>query len=270
MSKKWIVLCTALFILSLLLFGCASDNSNSTGDQSWEDIQKRGYFILGLDDAFPPMGFKDANGEIVGLDIDMAKAVAKKLGVEVRFQPVSWDGVVMELNNKNIDVIWNGFTITDARKQKVDFTNPYLANRQILVVRKGAAITSKEELAGKTVGLQAGSSSMVALEQDLDTYELIKDNLIEFATNDEVLLDLKNGGLDAAIVDEVVGRYYISQRPDTYEVLSEDFGEEEYGVAVRKGETAFLNKLNDALAQLKSEGISAEISKKWFDADIVK
>lgn len=269
MKKKLFVLIISVFMLSLVLTGC-STKANSAGDSSWENIQKRGYFILGLDDAFPPMGFKDSNGEIVGLDIDLAKAVAKKLGIEVRIQPVSWDGVIMELNNKNIDVIWNGFTITEDRKENVDFSRPYLANRQILVVKKGSVITGKNDLAGRVVGLQAGSSSIAALERDVDTYEKVKDDLVEFATNDEVLLDLKNGGIDAAIVDEVVGRYYISQRPDDYEVLSEDFGEEEYGIGVRKGDLSFMNKINEALDQLKAEGLTTEISQKWFGTDIVK
>ncbi len=292
MRKKMYGLLLAVFMLNLLLVGCSSNSPSATGDTSktgntnnassttnttskvtdtsWEDIQKKGYFILGLDDAFPPMGFKDEKGEIVGLDIDLAKEVAKKLGVEVKFQPVSWDGIILELNNKNIDVIWNGMTITEERQQKIAFTRPYLANRQIVVVKKDSDIKSKADLAGKVVGLQAGSSSRVALEKNVDVYESVKDKLVEFASNDEVLLDLRNGGIDAAIVDEVVGRYYISKRPDTYEVLTEDFGDEEYGIGVRKGEDAFVKKLNEAMDELKAEGISATISEKWFGADIIQ
>ncbi len=260
----------ALLAVSLFISGCSSSTNTSSSDTSWEDVQKKGYFILGLDDSFPPMGFKDAKGEIVGLDIDLAKAVAQKLGVEVRLQPVSWDGVIMELNNKNIDLIWNGMTITEERKQKIDFSRPYLANRQIIVVQKNSTITSKADLADKVIGLQAGSSSRNALEKDAETYEKVKDGLVEFSTNDEALLDLKNGGVDAVIVDEVVGRYYIAKKPNDYQVLDEDFGDEEYGIGFRKGEQTFLKKVEDALNQLKQEGATVVISHKWFGADIVK
>lgn len=260
----------AILALSLVIAGCSSSKESSTSDQSWESIQKKGYFILGLDDSFPPMGYKNAQGEIVGLDIDLAKAVAKKIGVEVKLQPVSWDGVILELNNKNIDLIWNGMTITEERKQKIDFTRPYLANRQIIVVQKNSAIMNKADLVGKVVGLQAGSSSRNALEKDTEIYEKVKNDLVEFSTNDEALLDLKNGGVDAVVVDEVVGRYYIAQKPDDYRVLDEDFGDEEYGIGFRKGEQAFLKKVEEALDELKQEGTTAEISQKWFGADIVK
>lgn len=259
-----------VFVFSLALVGCSNSDETANTDTSWQDIQEKGYFVLGLDDAFPPMGFRGETGEIVGLDIDLAKAVAEKLGVEVKLQPVSWDGVIMELNNKNIDVIWNGLTITDERKEQIDFSRPYLENRQIVVVKKGSDIITKADLIGKVIGLQAGSSSKTALEKDVEIYEQVQEDLVEFATNDEALLDLKNGGVDAVIVDEVVGRYYISKQPDVYAVLDEDFGSEEYGIGFRKGEVEFISKVDQALKELKDEGVTAEISQKWFGADIVK
>lgn len=268
--KNWLVYVSFIFVLSVMLVGCSSSDESNSGDQSWQVIQEKGYFVLGLDDAFPPMGYRDETGEIVGLDIDLAKAVAKKLGVEVRLQPVSWDGVIMELNNKNIDVIWNGLTITEQRKEQIGFSSPYLENRQIIVAKKGSDITSKADLIGKVIGLQAGSSSKTALEKDVEIYEQVQVDLIEFSTNDEALLDLKNGGIDAVIVDEVVGRYYISKQPDVYAVLDEDFGSEEYGIGFRKGDIEFITKVEQALKELKEEGVMAEISQKWFGADIVK
>ena len=111
-------------LVALALFaGCGKETAQDT-DNSWEEIKEKGYFIVGLDDAFPPMGFRDEKGEIVGFDIDFAREAAKRMGVEVRFQPVVWDYIAQELNSKKVDLIWNGCTITEERLKVFDFTNP--------------------------------------------------------------------------------------------------------------------------------------------------
>lgn len=250
----------------LLLTGCSAGNKD---DNSWKEIKEKGYFVVGLDDAFPPMGFRDENNNIVGFDIDLAKEVAKRIGVDVKFQPVEWSGVTQELNGKKIDLIWNGLTITETRKKEIAFTNAYIEDKQILVVAKGSDIKSKKDLDGKVVGLQAGSSSREALDKDEETLKSIKD-VVEFSTNDEALMDLKAGRVDAVIVDEVVGRYYIAKKKDDYEVLDDNFGVEEFGVGIRKSDKSFLNELQKALDDMKKDGTSAEISKKWFGEDIIK
>lgn len=265
------VLCLAMG----LFIGCGQSDSEGTpqpgdADTSWQEIQDKGYFIMGLDDAFPPMGFRDENNEIVGFDIDMAKEAAARMGVEVQFQPISWDAKDAELNSGNIDVIWNGFTITEERKQNFLFTKPYIQDRQIIVVRPDSTIATKADLAGKEVGIQAGSSAIEAVMADAATYETIQDTLREFDTNDMALRDLSGGGLEAVVVDEVVGRYYISKHPGEYKVLEENFGVEEFGVGLRLTDKAFLAELDKALDEMKADGAAAEISDKWFGEDIIK
>ncbi len=124
-----------------MLTGC---DNKSKEDTSLKDIKAKGEFVVGLDDSFPPMGFKNDKGEIVGFDIDLAKEVAKKMGVKVVFKPVQWDGVVLSLNNKDIDVIWNGLTITEKRKEQINFSKPYVENKQIIVVNNDSNIKSKK------------------------------------------------------------------------------------------------------------------------------
>jgi polar amino acid transport system substrate-binding protein len=114
MIKKIITVFITLFIISSLFIGCGAKD---TAADSLEEIKKKGEFVVGLDDSFPPMGFRDENGEIVGFDIDLAKEAAKRMGVKVVFKPVDWDGVLMSLNNKDIDVIWNGLSINEERKK---------------------------------------------------------------------------------------------------------------------------------------------------------
>lgn len=247
----------------------SSKETSAETDNSWNEIKEKGEFVVGLDDAFPPMGFRDESNNIVGFDIDLAKEAAKRLGVEVKFQPVNWDSVILELKNKNIDVIWNGMTITEDRKKEINFTKPYIEDRQILVVAKGSPIKSKKDLAGKKVGLQSGSSSKEALEKDTETLESIKE-VVEFDDNTQALMALKTKRVDAVVVDEVVGRYYIAKDADSYEVLEDHFGFEEFGVGLRKEDLSFLNKLQEVLDEMKKDGTSAEISKKWFGEDIVK
>ena len=134
MKKKFGILTIVIFLMGILLTGCGQTQKSK--DTSWDDIKSKGKSIVGLDDSFPPMGFRDEKGQIVGFDIDMAKAVAEKLGVKVEFKPVDWDGVILSLNNKDIDVIWNGLSISEERKKQIDFSEVYLQNKQIIVDRK--------------------------------------------------------------------------------------------------------------------------------------
>ncbi len=266
MKKKLIFSVLVIFVLGIMISGCGK--SKQATDNSLNEIKEKGKFVVGLDDSFPPMGFKDDKGETVGFDIDMAKEAAKRMGVKVEFKPVQWDGVVLSLNNKDIDVIWNGLTITEKRKEQIIFSKSYLQNKQIIVTKNDSTIKGKKELAGKIVGLQLGSSSEVALNADSNTVKSIKE-VKKYSNNTEALMDLKEGRVDAVIVDEVVGRYYISKKPGIYKVAEEDFGKEDYGVGIRKPDTSFKNELDKTLDAMKADGTTDKISEKWFGKAIV-
>jgi polar amino acid transport system substrate-binding protein len=277
LKRKLALILALCLALGLFLSGCGSNadkgnkNQQPAGtDTSWQEIQDKGYFVVGLDDAFPPMGFRDEKNDIVGFDIDLAKEAAQRMGVEVKFQPISWDAKEAELDSGNIDVIWNGLTITEERKKQMLFTDPYIQDRQIIVVLPDSDIKTKADLAGKKIGIQAASSAVEAVEADKATYELIKDKMLEFDTNDLALRDLKGGGLQAVVVDEVVGRYYIAKHPNEYRVLEENFEVEDFGVGLRLGDKTFHAELEKALKAMKADGKAAEISQKWFGEDIIK
>ncbi|AKN32236.1 amino acid ABC transporter substrate-binding protein [Clostridium carboxidivorans P7] len=266
MKKKLVFLVIAIFTLGLLISGCGKKEQAT--DNSWKEIQQKGKFVLGLDDSFPPMGFKDDKGQIIGFDIDMAQEAAKRMGVKVELKPVQWDGVLLSLNNKDIDVIWNGLTITDKRKQQIAFSKVYLQNKQIIVTNNDSNIKTKKDLAGKKVGLQLGSSSETALNADSATAKSIKE-IKKYSNNTEALMDLKTGRIDAVVVDEVVGRYYISKKPGQYKVADEDFGKEDYGVGIRKSDVTFKNELDKTLDAMKADGTADKISQKWFGKNII-
>lgn len=266
MKKKNILFSILIMGLIFMLTGCGN---KSKEDTSLKDIKDKGEFVVGLDDSFPPMGFKNDKGEIVGFDIDLAKEVAKKMGVKVVFKPVQWDGVVLSLNNKDIDVIWNGLTITEKRKEQINFSKPYVENKQIIVVYNDSNIKSKKDLNKKTVAIQLGSSSEVALDSDKDFVKSLK-GLKKYSNNTEALMDLQAKRVDAVVVDEVVGRYYISKKPNVFKVLDENFGGESYGVGFRKTDNSFREAVDKALDEVIKDGTADKISEKWFGKGILK
>lgn len=153
MKKKSIISLLALFlVIGIFITGCTSPDSGESEEASGSNDDKT--FVVGLDDSFPPMGFRDEKNEIVGFDVDLAKEVGKRMGMEVVLQQINWDTKELELDSGNIDVIWNGLTMTDERVKVMDFTDPYLENDQVIVVKKDSDIKVKADLAGKNVGVQ--------------------------------------------------------------------------------------------------------------------
>ena len=164
MSKKKVF---AMMIAACMMtfVGCSQSTSqvvSKTEDAGADVVETKEIMIVGLDDQFPPMGFRDDKGNIVGFDVDLAKEVATRIDKQVEFTPIVWETKETILNQKEIDMIWNGYTITPAREELVLFSDPYLENSQIIIVRADAGITSIADLAGKVVGLQLGSSAQDA------------------------------------------------------------------------------------------------------------
>ena len=245
---------------SVLLIGCGKQEAPKSQAAAQPVAVTR--IVVGLDDNFPPMGFRDKENKLVGFDIDLAREAARRLGAEVEFKPIDWNAKEAELNSKRVDALWNGLTITEQRKEKIAFTTPYLENRQIVVVTAKSPVKSKADLAGKIVGLQEGSSAVEAVEKD-GVAKSIKE-VRKYGDNVTALMDLSTGRLDALVVDEVVGRYYLAKKPGEYLVLEDHFGTEEYGVGVRKDDTELLGKLQKTMDEMKKDGAAARISSEWF------
>ena len=263
---KKINLITLIAAFSFVLLACgkeetsAEDNASLTGEPGET-------FVVGLDDTFVPMGFRDNEGNLVGLDIDLATEAADRLGMEVAFQPIDWAMKETELNSGNIDVIWNGYSVTEERKEKVDFTTPYLSGGQIVVVMADSPINNWEDLEGKVVASQQSSSTVDLLKNHesgiVETFE--GQDVIQYPSYNDVFNDLESGRSDAAAVSELYARYYMKQKGiENYRVLEERFAEENTAVGVRKSDTVFLEKLNDVLADMEKDGTLAEIKDKWI------
>lgn len=274
--KKILTASLALVMSVSMLAGCGAEKTEepqTAEDNSLVAVQEKGSFTLGLDADFAPMGFTEDDGTIVGFDIDLANAVAEKMGVTVEVKPIDWDAKSMELSTGKIDVIWNGFSITDERRKEVLFSNPYLSTKQSIIVKAGSDIKTKADLAGKKVALQDGSTSEDALKADTATYETIGDaNISRFKENSQVLMEVDSGRADAAVIDEIFVRYYLQKENmlDKYTVLDEGFAEEDYGVGGRIGDHALMEAINKALDECKADGTTSELSIKWFGEDLVK
>ena len=261
---KKLVACAALLACALVAF---AGGNKEKGDTSLDDVLKKGTFVMGLDDSFPPMGFRNDNNEIVGFDVDLAREVARRLGVELVLQPIDWAAKEMELNTKKIDCIWNGFTMTPEREEAMAFSKPYLQNAQVVVVRNDSGFERLADLAGHAAGVQAGSSAQEALNAAA-SFKASLGNVAEFRDNLTALLDLELHGIDAVIMDLVVAEYSIKESGKEMHILAESLAPESYGIGFRKGDVALRDRVQEVLEAMAADGTAARISEKWFGADI--
>src|SRR5574344_3146096 len=266
MKKEVLIACAAAVVLAFT--GCSKNNGKAAGaDTSLADLQKKGTLILGLDDSFPPLGFRDENNNIVGYDIDLAAEVAKRLGVTLQCQPIDWSAKQQELNTGKIDCIWNGFTMTPERSEAMAFTKAYLDNAQVVVVRADSGITSLADMKGKTIGVQSGSSAQDAIEATPDFKNSLKE-IVEFKENITALNDLEIKHVDGVVMDQVVANYSITQTGKPYAILPEGLATEQYGVAFKKESVALRDKVQATLEEMQADGTVTAISNKWFGTDL--
>jgi polar amino acid transport system substrate-binding protein len=257
----------SLLLAGLLLCAAFVPALASSEDGSLQAILDKGELILGFDASFPPMGYTDENGGYVGFDLDVAAAVTEILGVKLALQPINWSAKELELSSGAIDCIWNGFTITQERKEVLDYSIPYLGNAQVLVIRADSGYQALTDLAGKVLGLQAGSSAVDALA-DSPEFAASLGEVAEFDDYMVALMDLQQGGVDAVLMDTVVANYYITEKGAALSILGEALVPEQFGIGFRKGDALLVEAVNAALFALDENGKLAEISTQWFGSDI--
>ena len=255
----------------MTLAGCTQLVSNPKVD-NWDKYQQQKSITVGFDNTFVPMGFEEKNGDYAGFDIELAQYVSKKLGITVHFQPIDWDMKETELQNGTIDAIWNGYSATDERREKVAFTIPYMQNTQILVVKKTSGIHSASDMTGKVLGAQNGSSGMLDFEEHP---EVLKNRVKggdadQYQSVNEAIIDLKNDRIDALLIDRVYADYYLTTEgiADEYDTIPSGFKSESFAVGVRPADKKLLEALNQAFKELYQEGIFQQISQKWFGEDV--
>ncbi len=248
-----------LISISIILTGCGQDKSKS----DWEYIKDKGTLVVGLDDTFAPMGFRDENDEIVGFDIDLAKAVGDELGIKVEFKPIDWDAKDGELKSKKIDCVWNGMSWTKDRDKSMSLSYKYM-NNKIIVMSADNNINIKDssELSNYKISTQADSSALDGLKADKN-YDKFKDNIKEYKDYAAAYLDMKAGRVDVMVIDKVMGEYTYPELKTSDYIFMDDF----YAIGFRKGDKELTAKVNEALKMIMDNGKGKEISQKWFKND---
>ncbi|GHH99906.1 transporter substrate-binding domain-containing protein [Neobacillus kokaensis] len=240
--------------------------ANAAGGNTLAQIKEKGEITIGLDDTLPPMEYRNDKNELVGFDIDFAAAISKELGVKVKFVPSAWDGIIPGLDAKRFDIILSSMNVTDERKKKVDFVE-YFGVGQILAVKTGnpLKIQTIDDLKGKVVGVQLGSTGETAANSINGVKEIKKYDLTT-----DVFNDMGLGRVEAAVVGEMIGRYYMTTKPGQFEVVGKAFNVQPMGIAVRKGDTELRDAIEKAVRTVEDNGTLSKISKKWFGSDITK
>lgn len=260
--KKFIVLATVTVTSLGLLAGCGNNQAGNAGG-----TKEQNKIVIGLDDNFPPFGFHDESGQLVGFDIDMAKEAAKRLNMDVEFKPIDWDSKETELQSKNIDAIWNGLSITPEREKNILFSRPYENGPQILLVRADSPIQGKADLAGKVVGTQQSSTGLEAINAEPELKKSFKE-LKEYSDNVTSFMDLEVGRIDAVVVAKTTAAYFMKKNKANFRIIDVGYPDIPSGVGMRKDDTALKEKLDKVLEDMHNDGTSTKISEKWFGIDI--
>ncbi len=276
MKKKVISMMLVTAMAAAMTVGCSSKPSETETAKSTEtDVQEEsvalegdtaGKFTVGFDQDFPPMGFVGEDGEFTGFDLELAAEVAKRLNMEIVYQPIAWDSKDMELESGTIDCIWNGFTM-NGREDAYTWSEPYMKNNQVFVVKADSGIASQADLAGKIVDVQVDSSAEAALKDNQELADSFG-QLVTVADYNTAFMDLESGAVDAVAMDDVVASYQIEQRDADFIVLDESLAAEEYGIGFKLGNEELRDKVQTTLGEMAEDGTLAEISEKWFGKDI--
>ncbi|MBV4419220.1 amino acid ABC transporter substrate-binding protein [Clostridium tyrobutyricum] len=273
--KKGLIIGLSTIIVAVLFAGCGKAGTASTN--TLESVKKEGVLKIGLEDSFPPMEFRDSKNQLKGFDVDMATEIGKRLGVKTQFVPTDFNGIILALKSGKFDAIISGMSITDERKKQIDFSKPYFMSGQIIIVKNGnKSITKSDNLADKTVGVELGTTGDKS-SQDLDKKLKEKQSkgikeIKKYDKATDALQDLQTGRSDAVIIDEPVGRYYVSadDKKGKYAVLSEKLTSEPMGIGFKKGDKELEESVQKSIDEMKKDGTMSKLSIKWFGTDEYK
>lgn len=283
MKRKGLIwILVVLLGLALVVTGCSKKeepkaeqpkeepNQEQTGDGSWDRVQKAGKIVAGLDDGYPPMGYRDEKGQLVGFDIDMGREIGERIGVEIEWMPAEWNSIVPSLISKRFDVIISGMNMWEERKKQVNFAGPYGVAAQVILVKNENedAIETLENLKGKVIGTQLGSTG----EKECRAVGFTEKDMKLYDKFPQAFTDLDNGRLYAIVIDGFAAPEWI--KTGKYKKVGQNIGIEDkeatIGIAVRKDDKELLDKLNEAIDSMKEDGTLTELSMKWIGYDITE
>lgn len=273
-TRRSLAACVVSGALALaLLAGCggapaATDAGSTAGSASEKGADTSavatGKLIVGFDQSYPPYGYVGDDGEYTGFDLDLAAAVAEKEGWELQLEAIDWDAKDALLDSGAINCIWNGFTM-EGREDDYTFSDPYMLNAQVIVVRADSGISSWDDLAGKTVVTQLDSAAEDVLNGDAADLAATFASLETIGEYNTAFMQLESGAVDAVACDLSIAQYQMSAKPDAYVMLDEYLSEENYAVGFKKGDTKTAEKVTAALKALYEDGTVEELSAKYAE-----
>ncbi|MDD6424393.1 MAG: transporter substrate-binding domain-containing protein [Subdoligranulum variabile] len=243
----------------------AASTAETSGENELEKVKAAGKLVVGVEGTYPPFTYHDDNGELTGLDIELGKALADKLGVEVEFQEAAWDSLLIGIDTERFDTVINSVSITDERAEKYDFSDPYYYEARRVVVRADDdSIHGPEDLNGKKIATNTTNAF-------IPWYEEQGVEVVGVDTSGEAIDLLLSGRVDFVGINVPVLNAYLQEHPDAADKVKEAFvipnSEDVIAIPVRKGEPEFLDAINAALAELREEGTLKEISEKYLGGD---
>ncbi len=263
--KRFFVL---LICISVLFFSCKKEEKRNSDDISLANVLVKAKFVVGVDISHPPLSYLDENGELVGFDIDVLRAVADSLDIDIEFVPIEWVDKLELLKKNKIDCVASGFSLTEERKKNYEMTQPYFKNAQIILVLKEKGYKDIKDLKGKTIVGQANTVGMEVLKNS-DKYQNIFREIKEYPSTISGVSDVKNRGADAAITDISTITKILNDNPGVFKIIEEAIASDYYVYAFKKGSYSLRDEIEDVLIELGELGTLEKISRKWFGADVV-
>lgn len=271
--RKYLALILAMVMSVSALAGCgnsAGENEVAAGEDTAKE--ERTKLTVGFDAEYPPYGFRNEAGEYVGFDLDLAAEVCKRRDWELVKQPIDWDAKDMELNSGSIDCIWNGFTMT-GREADYTFSDPYVDNSIVMVVRADSGIKTKADLAGKVVMTQSDSSALAALTNEEDNEENLTlaasfASLDQTADYNSAFMNLEAGSIDAIAVDIGVAQYQLASRGDAFIIMDEPLSKEQYAIGFKLGDTELRDQVQETLNEMLEDGTFDAIVANYKDYNL--
>ena len=266
--KKFLAMAlAAVMVLALAACGSKNDTADDTGDAQDAQGGETQKLIVGFDAEFPPFGFIAADGSYDGFDLAMAEELCSRLGWDFEAVPIVWDSKDAELAAGTINCIWNGFTYT-GRENDYTWSDPYIDNSIVMVVKADSGISSLADLAGKSVMAQAASSAVDAINANESLKSSLKE-VVELADYNTGFMELKQGSVDAIAADLGVAKFQIASNEGDYVILDEPISTEQYAIGFLKGNTELRDAVNAELLKMAEDGTMLEIAQKYVDQGLV-
>ena len=270
MKKRLVTLaaaCAALALGAAVLAGCAGGGDQKQGDANQQGGDAVMTLTVGFDQSYPPYGFVGDDGEFTGFDLDLAKEVCERNGWELKLDPIDWDAKDALLNSGSINCIWNGFTM-EGREDDYTFSEPYMLNEQVVVVKADSGIASHQDLAGKTVMTQVDSAALDVLQnEDEGGQAALAATFKELQTigdYNNAFMQLESGMVDAVACDLSIAEYQIAAKPDVYKKL-ESLSTEHYAVGFKLGDDELAKTVSDTLKAMNEDGTVKQLCDKYAE-----